>query len=198
MEKINSIVAIFLLGICSATAQVPTENKLGNKLTIVHRELHIEAGVEQSMIYNDTLNQRFGSSPFLTFHYHNFLSDKILWTMSLSPLASHVTKNEKRTLRERYVQMEAGISGSYMVFNSFWVTAGAGYSHRLWKSYRLGANAWEETNFTQPGIYLYGSVDYWIRTTSGIRVSTTVSQDGYVLKFGVFMNFNTIYKSLKF
>jgi hypothetical protein len=197
MEKINSIVVFILLIVTSIQAQNPTEKKGGTAFHVVHRELHLEGGTELSMIYNDTLSQRVGSTPFLTFHYHNYLNEKVKWTLFVTPIAMHITKNEKQTLRERYFQIESGLTGSYNLYGDFWVSAGGGYAYRLFKDYKRGANAWEETNFDQPGVFLTGSVDYWIRTTSGVRFSTVISQEGYIMKLGVFMNFDTLLRLLK-
>ncbi len=198
MEKINSIVVFVFLTVSSIQAQQPIEKKEGTTFSIVHKELHIEGGLEQSMIYNDTLNQRMGSTPFLSFHYHNYMNEKVKWTLFLTPVAMHMTKNNKQTLRERYFQIESGLMASYKIFGDFWVSAGPGYSYRLFKDYKQGANSYEETNFEQPGIFFCGSVDYWFRTTTGVRFTSVVSKEGYFLKFGVFLNFNTIYKALKF
>jgi hypothetical protein len=164
---------------------------------IKYSELNVEAGVGLAMVFNDTISQKLGSSPMLTFHYQNFFNDRFMYSLFLSPVAVLVTTNEMATVRERYFQIEAGITGSYSPVNNLWISGGVGYAYRLYKDYKIGANPWENTNFSQPNFFVLGSAEYWFHTSAGIRATTYASMEGYGFRVGIFANFNFLLKKLR-
>ncbi|MGI6478274.1 MAG: hypothetical protein ACOX0M_02400 [Salinivirgaceae bacterium] len=190
MERVNSFVIIFLLLSIGLSAQ--EHKNTDNKSTTTYTEYNIEVGIDQSLIKNDTINQRFASSPYILLQYENYYTDKLRLNLMLVPIAIHTTKDETQLFKERYFQPEFGISGSYMIFNNLWLTAGAGYAYRLFKQYRRGAGAWTETEFKQPGAFVYGSIDYWIRPSLGLKVTSVFNKEGYTFRMGVFVNFEAI------
>jgi len=195
MEKVNSLVIIFLLLSTRLSAQ--EYKNTDNKSTTTYTEFNIEVGIDQSLLKNDTIiNQRFATSPYILFQYENYYTDRLRLNLMLVPVAIHTTKDETQLFKERCFQPEFGISGSYMIFNNLWFTAGAGYAYRLSKQYRRGANTWTETEFKQPGAFVYGSIDYWIRPSLGLKVTSVFNKEGYTFRMGVFVNFESIKRKM--
>ena len=200
MEKIYSILIVSVLSTCFLFAQEPVKDatKSRSKFKIEYRELNVEIGANQAMIFNDTINQKFGSTPYLTVYYNNFISERLMFSMFLSPLAFHITKDDKSIFQERYTQIETGITGSISPIHNLWVSAGVGYAYRLFQDYKSGANSWTETSFSQPALFVVGSVEYWVRTNVGLRVTSFASVEGYGFKVGAFINVRPLIKKLKF
>ncbi len=194
MENFNRF--IILIALISFMESLFGQDNSSSSPKSYYRELNIEGGLDWSMIYNDTVNQKLGTQPYVTFYYDNFISQHVRYTFFLTPVAIHQTLNHKSILRERYFQIEGGLSGGYEIVHNWWISAGGGYSYRLHREYKMGANAWQETPFEQPGLYFYGSTEYWVTTSSGFRLSSLVFKDGYVFKIGVFINYNTIRNKL--
>lgn len=199
MEKINSITILtaLLISTIELSAQSTSVENNQSSLGIVFSELNIEVGVDRSCIKNDTLAQVFAASPFLTFHYDNYLSEKLKLDFMLTPIAVHTSKSKQSFVKERYFQPEFGVSVGYRFYRNLWFAVGGGYAFRMYKQYRIGANNWVKSPYRQPGFFMYGSVDYWFKTAMGVRVSAMVNREGYCVKAGLFVSVNSITNFIK-
>ncbi|HPW65648.1 MAG TPA: hypothetical protein PLS84_01055 [Salinivirgaceae bacterium] len=189
MEKVNGFLIIFLLISIGLSAQ---EYKNSDNKSITYIEYNVEVGIDQSLLKNDTISQKFATSPYILFQYENYYTDRLRLNLMLVPVAIHKTKDETQLFKERCFQPEFGISGSYLIYGNLWFTAGVGYAYRLSKQYRRGAGEWTAAKYKQPGPFVYSSVDYWIRPSLGLKVTSVFNKEGYTFRIGIFVNFEAI------
>ena len=198
MEKIYSLLIILFQWATSILAQDSiSQIQLKSTPLIKYHEFSIEGGVDLAMIFNDSISQKLGSAPLLSFYYQNYFNDRFKYSLFFTPVVIHITTNEMATFRERYFQIEGGITGSYSPFNNFWLSGGVGYAYRLYKDYKVGANRWTETDFSQPNLFLVGSVEYWFHTEVGVRATYFAAMEGYGFRVGLFANFNYLLRKLR-